>query len=45
MHQFRQANRGEHGLLVSGDSDDLLEELRYVIASAFGSDGDTRIEN
>lgn len=43
MYRSLQSNGRKYGFLVASDSNDLFEHLRYIIASTFGSDGDTRI--
>jgi len=45
MHKLCQANRREHRALVAGGGDDLLKQLRYVIASAFCGDDDAGVQD
>jgi hypothetical protein len=45
MHKLRQTNRREHRALVASRSDDLLEHLRYAIASAFRGDDDAGVQD
>jgi hypothetical protein len=45
MHKLGQANRREHCSLITCCGNDLLEHLRYVIASAFGSDNHAGIQD
>jgi hypothetical protein len=45
MHKLRQTNRRKHRALVASRSDDSLEHLRYVIASAFRGDDDAGVQD
>jgi hypothetical protein len=45
MHKLGQANRGEHRPLVASCGDDLLQKLRYVIASAFSGDDHAGVQD